>query len=188
MVWLLSLSDQRDILINTYTTVRTHNLLVLQPFVIIVSFYECPEYVLRVSVVMPCNFRVLTPLGTDWPTGTSPRFDVIVNLSCLVIGFVSQCPHDQIKAVTVSHISTCFAVGCSVVFFAVLLIYSKYHLQIWQKLLIRTSESCEVMCFVGKRHCQFSAAFHRRFKFSLRTVCKHPTSPLPLNISGQSEQ
>ena len=33
-----------------------------------------------------------------------------------------------------------------------------------------------------------SAASHRRFKFSLHTVWKHPTHPLSLNISGQSVQ
>ena len=71
---------------------------------------------------------------------TSPRSDVIVTLSCLDIGFVSQCPpHAQIKAVKIPLISTCFAVvrvGCSVVFFAVfpkvsevVLIYAKYNLQ-----------------------------------------------------------
>ena len=62
------------------------------------------------------------PSGTGWPTDTSPRSDVIVNLSCLDIGFVSQCWHAQMKAVKNPHISTCFAVvreGCSAVFFAV---------------------------------------------------------------------
>ena len=62
--------------------------------------------------MMPCDFRVWTPSWTGRPTGTSPRSDVIVNLSCLDIGFVSQCRHAQMKAVKYSHISTCFAVVC----------------------------------------------------------------------------
>lgn len=73
--------------------------------------------------------------------------------------FVSQCPRAQIKAVKAPCVPTCFAVvrlGCWAVLFAVfskisevVLIYSKYHLQIWLKLLIRTTESCVVVCFVG---------------------------------------
>ena len=35
----------------------------------------------------------------------------------------------------------------------VVLIYSKCYLQIWLKLLIRTSENCLVLCFVGNRLC-----------------------------------
>ena len=68
------------------------------------------------------------------------RLDLTVNLSCVDIGFVSQCSHLQIKVVKIPHISTYFAVvgvRCSVVFFAVfskvievVLIYSKYHLLI----------------------------------------------------------
>ena len=75
------------------------------------------------------------------------------------------CPNQSGK---IPHVATCFAVvgvGCSVVFFAVfskvievVLIYSKYHLQICLKLPIRTSESREVVCFVGNRHCQFVPA------------------------------
>ena len=72
--------------------------------ILVVSFYECPEYVSRISIVMPCDFRVWTPSWTGWPTGTSPRSDVIVNLPCLDIGFVSQCRHAQMKAVKNPHI------------------------------------------------------------------------------------
>ena len=79
---------------------------------------------------------------TGWLTGTHhlDLVDVIVNLSCLYIGFVSQFPQAQIKAVKIPLISTCLAVmcvGCSAVFFAVfpkvdrvVLIYSKCHQQI----------------------------------------------------------
>ena len=39
-------------------------------------------------------------------------------------------------------------------------IYSKYHLQIWLELLVRTSESCEVVCFVGNKKCQFASGWY----------------------------
>ena len=80
------------------------------------------KYVSRISIVMPYDFRVWTLSWTSWPTGTSSRSDVIVSLSCLDSGFVSQCLHAQFKAVKNLHISTCFAVmrvGFSAVFFAV---------------------------------------------------------------------
>ena len=68
---------------------------------------------------------------------------------------------------------------------------------------IRSPESCVVVCFVDTtilpriairvgndaELCFVnSAAFRKRFKFSLRTARKHPTSPLSLNISRQSVQ
>ena len=111
--------------------------------ILIGSFYECPEYVSRISILMPYDFRVWTPSWPGWPTVTSPRSDLIVNLSCLGIGFVSQCRHAQMKVVKGPHISTYFAASCAcwllgcflrcfIIFFFSkviedVLIYSKYH-------------------------------------------------------------
>ena len=156
----------------------------------------------RVVLRMSCIFRgyrswchailsIQISSETGWPTDTTPWSDVVVNPLWLDIGFVSQCPHAQTKVVKDPHISRCFTVfgvGCSVVLFVVfskviegVLIYSKYHSQIWLKLLVRTSESCDVM-FRWKHTANSpkdgiswlvkSAAFHRRLKFSLRIVWK----------------
>ena len=102
-------------------------------------------------------------------------------------------------------------VGCSAaVFFAVfskvsevVLIFSKYHLQIWLKLLITTSESYVEVRFVGNGHynshplgnscqqrcrvviCELSCFTQEIKDLSAYCLKARPSTPLSLNISGQ---
>ena len=107
--------------------------------ILVASFYGCPEYVSRISIVMLCDFRVWTPSWIGWPTGTSPRSEVIVNLSCFDIGMLKY-----------PHISGDVLCSCSCWLLGLFLrcVFSN----VIEEVLIRTSESFVVVCFVGNRH------------------------------------
>ena len=76
--------------------------------------------------MMPCNFRVWTPSWTGWPTGTSPRSDVIVNLDIMprhrVHITMPACPNQNGKNSPYFHVlcsCVCWWLGRFFFFFAV---------------------------------------------------------------------
>ena len=88
-------------------------------------FYESPEFVSRVSIVMPCDFKVWTPSWTGWRTGTH-HLDLMRLRIC----------HASTSGSYLKNSPYLFHMRCSYadVFFAVfpkvsevVLIYSKYH-------------------------------------------------------------
>lgn len=140
----------------------------------------------RVSILMPCDFKVWTPSWTGWLAGWH-----MASMSCDSFGGMatSAWVHECMWAETSYLVSTVLR-SQSAVFFTVflkvsevVLIYSKTHQQIWLGLLIRTPESCVVVCFVGNRRCNSP---QKRYDTDSSSLCLESCGIRPMHSCAKA--